>query len=65
MAVVHTPLLAKDINNGILAALSVEKMESQASHQSGSLQLRFKSFRRAQTLLAGIELSYIIRKGQY
>jgi len=27
--------------------------------------LGFKSFRRAQTLLAGIELLYMIRKGQY
>ena len=27
--------------------------------------LRFKSFRRAQTLLAGIELLHMIRKGQY
>lgn len=25
----------------------------------------FKSFRRAQTILAGIELVHIIRKGQY
>ncbi|MDE9589761.1 IS6 family transposase, partial [Xenorhabdus bovienii] len=27
--------------------------------------LGFKSFRRAQTLLAGIELIHMIRKGQY
>ncbi|MEG2566806.1 MAG: DDE-type integrase/transposase/recombinase [Acinetobacter sp.] len=27
--------------------------------------LGFKSFRRAQTILAGIELLHIIRKGQY
>lgn len=30
-----------------------------------SLMLGFKSFRRAQTLLAGIELIHMIRKGQY
>jgi len=29
------------------------------------LMLGFKSFRRAQTLLAGIELIHMIRKGQY
>ncbi|WP_336847641.1 IS6 family transposase [Serratia nevei] len=29
------------------------------------LMLGFKSFRRAQTLLAGIELNHMIRKGQY
>ena len=29
------------------------------------LMLGFKSFRRAQTLLAGIELFHLIRKGQY
>lgn len=29
------------------------------------LMLGFKSFRRAQTLLTGIELSHMIRKGQY
>lgn len=29
------------------------------------LMLGFKSFRRAQTLLAGIELLHMIRKGQY
>ncbi|ENA1774676.1 DDE-type integrase/transposase/recombinase, partial [Yersinia ruckeri] len=29
------------------------------------LMLGFKSFRRVQTLLAGIELSHMIRKGQY
>ncbi len=27
--------------------------------------LRFKSFRRAQTLLAGIEIVSMLRKGQY
>lgn len=29
------------------------------------LMLGFKSFRRAQTILAGIELIHMIRKGQY
>jgi len=29
------------------------------------LMLGFKSFRRAQTILAGIELLHMIRKGQY
>lgn len=33
--------------------------------QRSWLMLGFKSFRRAQTILAGIELSHMIRKGQY
>lgn len=37
MAAVHTSLLAKDINNNILAALPVEKMSAQALHNQRSV----------------------------
>lgn len=37
MAAVHASLLAKDINNNILAALPVEKMSAQALYNQRSI----------------------------